>query len=609
MDHVFTLGNYLIDRLQKSPNDRKLGEIRDGHLIEYSSQDYINRIFRIAAGLTSTQLQSKIAILSNTSLTWHLLDMAIISNRDICVPIYPTNTASEILYILLNGDIETLIVEDKIQFLKFLEIQDSIPQNAPLKKIISIDTVSSLDAQKIATRFSCQSLSSVESQGVKLLEQNPKLIIKRIESQTPRDVATIIYTSGTTGVPKGVVVTQRALCAMLDNVAEMKTHFGPADTALVFLPLSHVYGRCDSMVTYALGVKSIYAESINKVMDNIKLVGPTLMLSVPRIFEKIYAQVVEQIESSSPIKQAIFRIAEKYSNEYFETLHSGKKPTLIQQLLKKAAFDFVFSKIYHKFGGHIRYFISGGAPISKNIITFLRNAHLHIIEGYGLTETIAPCLLNPIDEPLPGSVGRPLGDVQVKLSEESEILLKSEALFTEYYKMPLDTSEAFVQGWFKTGDLGIISDDGRVTITGRKKELIITSGGKNIAPQKIELMLTKSRFIEFAVTIGDRRKYLTALISLNFANLKNWAAENGIKKEITFAECSQNKEVFALIQKEIDQVNGQLARFETIKKFYLLPKPLTIDDGTITPSLKVKRAVVQNLYKDAVESLYEDQLF
>jgi long-chain acyl-CoA synthetase len=440
--------------------------------------------------------------------------------------------------------------------------------------------------------------------GAAQLQLNPDQFQGTIETIKEDDIATIVYTSGTTGEPKGAVITHKALCQVLLNVKKFSLNaFHKEDRLLTFLPLSHVLGRCESFFPIIFGCQAVYAESINKLIPNISVVKPTLMVAVPRIFEKIYEKTMSTLDENF-IKRSLFDWANKSANDYFEAIDSDKTPrskTIVEyQLAKKL----VFQKIYDLFGGRIRYFISGGAPLSPKIIQFLRNTNLTVLEGYGLTETVAPCFVNPMNKQIPGTVGQPIGDVEIKFRDDGEILIKSEAMFSEYFKNPKATEEAIDQdGWFATGDIGEFNDKGFLRITDRKKDILITSGGKNIAPQHLENTLKLSALISQPVIIGDGRKYLTALIGIESEVLEPYFEQLEISDQCDTKALANHTGIIELIEKEIAKINLELASFETIKKFKILPIELN-QDNYITPSMKIKRKLIHKDFEKLIDAMY-----
>jgi long-chain acyl-CoA synthetase len=397
---------------------------------------------------------------------------------------------------------------------------------------------------------------------------------------------------------------------MLNNVQKhVQGGFSEHDRTLTFLPLSHVFGRCDSLLILIFGWQMVFAEGIDKIVDNLGLVRPTVMLAVPRIFEKIYSRIKSQIDSGSSVEKLAFEWAQDAAKKYFAKIDNDLSPSTFELIQYQLAYKLVFKKIYEKFGGKIRYFVSGGAPLSPKIAEFLRYSNLSILEGYGLTETVAPVFLNLLGRQILGTVGVPMGDVEVKFGPDEEILIKSGSMFTEYYKNPKATADAIQDGWFHTGDIGSFNNKGFLMITDRKKDIIVTSGGKKIAPQKIEnLMKTKKHIVQF-VSVGDNRNYIVGLVGIEKASFINYLEKWGLNKDIGIKELSQNPEVIATIMKDIEEVNAELAKFETIKKIFVVPEEFSVESGLLTPSLKVRRKVLLERYKNEVDAMYKGDTF
>lgn len=599
-----TIGRLLNQRVQRTPENKAIGWIENQEVKSINFTEYKNTIAHLAAGLLKVGMQplDKVSLFAQTCKEWHLLDMAVMNSRAILVPIYPSYLAHEVDYIFTHSDSTIMIVEDDKQLAKVLP---NLENWKNLKMIISIKEIDDELIKKFRNSVKYFTYKEILSLGIEEIRNNPELFETYINSQKPEDIASIIYTSGTTGEPKGAVVTHGGFVTMLMNVvASTNGAFSENDITLTFLPLSHVLGRCDSLLPLPFGIQSVYAESLEKMVDNIAVVKPTVMIAVPRIFEKIYAKVMEQINDGSFIKQQAFKWAVAASQKYFEKLDQDLSPTTREIIEYKAAYAAVFSKIYNRFGGRIRYFVSGGAPLSMEIIKFLRYANLTILEGYGLTETIAPCILNPISKQIPGTVGRPMGEVEVKFADDGEILIKTEAMFTEYYKNPEATQNALEEGWFKTGDVGEFNSKGYLRITDRKKDIIITSGGKNVAPQKIENIAKTKPHISQMVVIGEKRNYLTALIGIEKEAFLGDLESLGLGAEVSIKELARHMGVREIIQNEINEVNRELARFETIKSFCIITEEFTTDNF-LTPSLKVKRKVVTEHYKKEIEAMYQ----
>ena len=599
-----TIGRIFKFRSERSPDRKAIGWIENGEIKSLTFKEYRKHVEILASALHKIGLTvgDKLAILAQTSKEWHLLDMAGLCSRICIVPIYPSYLGHEIDFIFCHSDSGIIVVENDKQIEKILP---HIGTWKNLKAIISIQELSEENIKKFRNTYAYFNYKDLIRIGAEELKTHPDILDNHIQNQLPEEMASIIYTSGTTGDPKGAVITHHAFASMLMNIEKSVqggfTHF---DRSLVFLPLSHVMGRCDSLLPLVFSWQAVYAESMEKLMENIQVVQPTVMLAVPRIFEKIYEKTLSKVEESNMVERHTFKWALHVAKNYFHKIDQDLSPSASELIEFKLAQKLVLKKIYNHLGGKIRYFISGGAPLSVDIIQFLRYANLTVLEGYGLTETIAPCCLNPLAKQLPGSVGRPLGDVQFSFAEDGEILIKSQALFKEYYKNPEATHEALKDGWFHTGDIGEFSAEGYLKITDRKKDLIKTSGGKYIAPQKIENMAKTHPYIAHIVLIGDKRKFLTALIGIEKEAFLPLLDEFGLTTDCSMAELAKHESVQKLISDEIDKINQGLAQFESIKKFKIVPEEFSLENF-LTPSLKVKRKLVAERYGDLIEAMYQ----
>jgi long-chain acyl-CoA synthetase len=346
---------------------------------------------------------------------------------------------------------------------------------------------------------------------------------------------------------------------------------------------------------------------MDKIIDNIKTSRPTLMMAVPRIFEKIYAKVIDQVSQGSNIKKSVFEWAKVASKKYFDSIDEDRAPKLQDILQRELAYKIVFSKIYEKFGGRVRFFVSGGAPLSSEIMQFLRYANLTILEGYGLTETVAPCVLSPVYKQNVGTVGIPIGDVELKFASDGEILIKTKAMLREYYKNPEATKESIQNGWFHSGDIGILTEEGYLKITDRKKDIIITSGGKNVAPQRIENIMKIEKYIGQILIAGDKQKYLAAVITLDKTKFVDELEAMGLNPNMTYEELAQNDAIKAKVEEAIAHGNKELAQYETVKKFWIAPDEWTVENGALTPSLKLKKKVLFQRYAKEFDDLFRGE--
>lgn len=599
-----TIGDLFLYRTNQSKRHNAIGWIDDDQLNFINYEQYRFQVESLALAFKKQGLkrQDKVCILANTCKEWNFFDLSLLSSGIVVVPIYHTYTPEEIAYIINHSEANSIVVDNEEQFSKLLSV---IHECKNLTQVISIEPVSNKIKESIPKGIFYFDYKDFFVSGKEELDLNPDLFERLISETAENDIASIIYTSGTTGNPKGAVITQKAITQMLLNVKKF-THnaFSKTDRTLTFLPLSHVFGRCDSLLPLIFGWECIYARSIDSLIDDLSLVKPTVMLAVPRIFEKIHNRIQTQIKDGLKLKKEFFDLAVKSAKDYYDAIDNDKTPSSRIILQYHLAYKLVFSKIYNTFGGRIKYFISGGAPLSPTIINFLRYCKLTILEGYGLTETVAPCTLNSFTRQKAGTVGIPIGDVKITFAQDKEILIKSEALFSGYYKNEEETKKVFDEkGYFKSGDVGEFTPDGYLKITDRKKDLIITSGGKNIAPQKIENLLKLSPYISNCVIVGDRRKYLSALIAIDPESFKKILVANNIDEDIKLNEMVNYDVIKDTIANEIEIVNTKLAQFETIKKFYLIPSELTTDNY-LTPSLKVKKKSLIDDFKDNIDAMY-----
>lgn len=600
-----TISKLFLTKTSKNLQKKAIGWIEGKNLNFLTNEEYMHRVRDHFYGLAALELlpQEKVAILAQTCKEWHFIDTGAMCARAIVIPVYPTYLAQEVEYILNHSETKILFLENEAQFQKILDIQNNLNQ---LKTIVSLKEISPESQEKLSSKINFLTYPKFLEAGKLEFQNSPKLFEGSIDSSQTTDIASIIYTSGTTGEPKGAVISQKAFTSMLKNTyTSLKASILPTDRSLTFLPLSHVLGRCDSFLNLVFEYETVYAESLDKVVDNLQIANPTLLVAVPRIFEKVYSKVLENIKKENELKKIIFNWALKASNNYYSKINQDKSPDTFEILQKNLAYKLVFEKIYNRFGGRIRFLISGGAPLSPEIITFLQNANLTILEGYGLTETVAPCVINPPVRQIPGTIGLPLGDVQIRFADDGEILIKTDALFSEYYKNKKATEEAIVEGWFHSGDIGELTSEGYIKITDRKKDIIITSAGKNVAPQKIENILKLQKHISNAMVVGDKKKFLTAVISIDSEVFNDELDYLGLSGRATYEDLANNPKVYESIEKEIQAVNSELASFETIKGFIIATSDFTVENGQITPSLKLKKKVILKAYQNEIDALYK----
>ncbi len=568
---------------------------KNGRWISVSYKEAADQAERIAAALLKAGLKKgdKAAVLSNNCMEWALIDYAVISTGAVLVPIYPSLMAEQIAFLLKHSEAKVLFAEDEIQTEKVDAIKSS------LSECTHFITIKETQPQEGWT-----SLKAFEESGAAALKENPALIQNKIKTVKRQDAATIIYTSGTTGEPKGAVLLHHNFLSNIENAAQIFT-FYDTDLLLSFLPLSHVLERMAGHYQAVYhNIEIAYAESIEAVPQNILEIRPTLMISVPRLYEKMYAKILETVELGSGLKQKIFHWAINVGQITIQNKMDGKLPGNAQKFKQGLADKLVFSKLKEKMGGRIRFFVSGGAPLSPEIATFFGAAGLYILEGYGLTETSPAITMNSLDHFRFGTTGQVLPNEEVKIAEDGEILTRGGHVMLGYYKNPDDTAEVLdADGWFYTGDIGYLDEDGYLVITDRKKNIIVTSGGKNVAPQPIENELIMSKYIEQSVMIGDKRKYCTAVIVLSEEAVLRWTTEHSMNS-ILPKDFNNNESLRSLIRSEVERLTEHTASYEKIKDFYLAPRPFTIESGDLTPSLKVKRKVVEETYSNEIDAIY-----
>jgi long-chain acyl-CoA synthetase len=554
------------------------------------------RVQNVAAGLISVGIKTgdKVALISPNRYEWAISDYAILSLGAITVPIYPSLLPEQVKYILLDSEATVVICSDLEQYSKVDRVRGQCPS---IKTVVLMDPIDD-DGKYIL-------LDKLMEAGSELFKNNSNLINDTVKNIKSDDLATIIYTSGTTGEPKGALLTHGNF---LSNIEGSLNHISANenDIFLSFLPLSHVFERmAGHFLANYIGATIAYAVSIDTVAENMGEVKPTVMTSVPRLYEKIYARILENVESGSPVKRKIFYWALGIGKEYINKIIKKESIGKGLKIKRNLAFKLVFSKLAQRVGGKMRFFVSGGAPLAKEIAEFFGAAGLIIYEGYGLTETSPVIAVNKEDLFKFGTVGPVIPNVEVKIADDGEILTRGPHIMRGYFKKEDETKEVIdAEGWFHTGDIGFFDEDECLTITDRKKNILVTSGGKNIAPQPIENKLVTCKFIEQAMVVGDKRKFCTAVIVPAFETLEKWAKENKVDYNDR-SNLSTLSEVRELIKNEIEEVNNDLASYETIKEFYITEAPFSIESGELTPSLKVKRKVVLTKFSDQIEEMYK----
>ncbi|MBM4442127.1 MAG: long-chain fatty acid--CoA ligase [Candidatus Rokubacteria bacterium] len=538
----------------------------------------------------------RVALLSASRAEWVQADFAIFSAGGVTVPIYPSYPPDLIAYVVNDSEARTLIVEDAAQLAKALEARDAMPN---LEHIIVMTGYDAPEPPKMVMTWQALRRLGREHEGA-----HKSTLAERVASTQADDVATIVYTSGTTGPPKGVVQTHGNHLASLRASAEM-TPVEAGWVHLLFLPLAHSFARLESFLGVYNGLTTAFAENLDKVGENLKETRPHFICSVPRVFEKVYAKILAGVEAGSPVKKKIFHWAIGVGREVSRHQQRGQPLPPALKLKQAIAHKLVFSKLHAALGGRLKWAVSGGAPLSRDIAEFFHAAGILLLEGYGLTETCPVLTFNSPGKFKFGSVGRALPNVEVRIADDGEILARGPNVATKgYYKQPQATSEVFEpSGWFHTGDIGRIDEDGFIFITDRKKDLIVTAGGMNIAPQNIENLLKADPFVSQVMVYGDRRPYPIALITVNPDELTKFARDEGILTTDP-GVVTKHPKVVDRVARIVEEKNSQLQSYAKIKKFAVLPVDFTQEGGELTPTLKVKRKVVWQKYEQAIEELY-----
>jgi long-chain acyl-CoA synthetase len=586
-------------RVEKTPYSIALKHKINGNWNDITWLDYYTSSKNIGMALKSLGLNfnDKVSILSNTRVEWVIIDMGIIGVGGVTVAIYQSNTPNECKYIIEDSDSKFLFVENNEQLEKIKEIKNDLKF---LEKVILISD-KNIDNLDWVITFE------------ELIEMGKQFEIdefKKIGLQIKEDdYAAFIYTSGTTGNPKGAIITHKNLLSNsegIHNVVSKDNITKEGDDTLIFLPLAHVFSKIVHIYAIYSGLRTSYTESINTLINDIEETKPDMMGSVPRIYEKIYANIISKVELEGGLKKKIFYWCLEVGRETSKLIQENKELTPSLKIKYKLANKLVFNKLKQKFGGKLKFFISSGAPISIEIIEFFHAADILILELYGLTEAAGAVTSNNINNYKFGTVGEPVTTTDIKLEEDGEILVKGPIVMKGYFKKEEVTKEVIDEdGWFHTGDIGKIDKDGFLKITDRKKDIIITSAGKNIAPQNIENLIKENMYINQIIVLGDKKKYLVALLNINYDEVKNYANKNKISYNDD-KDLSTTPEIIELINTVIKQKNSLLPPYSTIKYFTIVPDEFTIESGELTPSLKIKRNFCMKKYSEAIEKMYKD---
>ncbi len=568
-----------------------------GQWITWSWHEVYAQVRKVAKAFIALGLehQDRFNVMSYTRPEFVLADWGGVCAGGVCVTIYQSNTPAESAYIINNSGARFLFAENEEILNKIREVKE---QCETLEKVVVFDECPS-DEEWVLAWDEFIGLGK---------EVSDEELEKRVESLTQEDLAGFVYTSGTTGPPKGVVSTHLNWLAVTESVAGALTA-DERDMVLLLLPLAHVFARLIQYSALRVGYTVAHAESIQKAFENMGELKPTIVPAVPRIFEKAYTKIMAAVDEGSGLKKKVFSWALSVGRKVSKLRQQRKEPSGALALQYAVAHKLVFRKISERFGGKIRFFVSGGAPLSRDIAEFFHAAGMVILEGYGMTENTSISNCNRLDWFKFGTVGPAVPNVEVKIADDGEILTRGYNTMKEYYGLPEATAEALdEEGWLHTGDIGVIDEDGFLTITDRKKDIIITAGGKNVAPQNIENLIKTDNLISQVMVCGDRKKFISALITLDREEMEKWCREKGIPcgNDQEFAALADNQQVIDEIEARLQKYNQELARYEQIKKFRILPRDFSLEEGEITPTLKLKRKVITKKYQDLIDAFYED---
>ena len=589
-----TLPSRFLNVVDNLPNTRAQMIRHDGRWEAISSQEFLRRVAGLATAFVELGVKpgDRVGLFSSNRPEWHTADFAINGSGAVTVPVYFNESPDRMTYILKHCGAKVAFVVGMPQLQKLLAVRANLPE---LEQIIVADGGSDIPTECLRYETLIASASASDISAYRL----------RASQVLPGQLASLIYTSGTTGEPKGVMLTHMNFCSNVHDVGLDFSLDPSKDVALSFLPLAHVYGRTLDYIYIFQGTPLAYVEAVDAVAQALLEVHPTIIAAVPRFFEKIYARLVEQGSKTSGVKRMIFDWAMRVAEMSAQWRASQGRPKFVVTLQWKLADALVYRKIRMGMGGRLRLVSSGGAPLSKDLAEFFWAIGIPIYQGYGLTET-SPIVSSNYPDNRMGSSGKPIPNVQVRVAEDGEILVKGPCVMQGYYKNPEATREVLSEdGWFRTGDIGYVDRDNYLFITDRKKDLLKTAAGKFVAPQPIENALKTSPYILNAMVLGDRRKFIVALIVPNAATVAAKAADQGIKFASN-AELAGHPWVHALIDSEVKRLTAHLAQYETIKRFALLPEDFTFDNGSLTFTLKLKRRVVEEQYAAVIESLFAD---
>jgi len=584
--------------LGRHPMALLVGRCRDAGIVGQSTREWFDDLRDLSLGLEAAGIVAgdRVAILSESRPEWLTTDLAILAGGAVTVPVFPTLSSAQARYLLRDSGARLAFVSNASQLEKVQSIRHDLP---------ALEAVVVYDADAVGSSPSVVSFEAVKGRGhARMLGEwgTGRAFRDRARAVAPSDPATIIYTSGTTGEPKGVLLTHQNLASnMIASVSILA--LADDERALSFLPLSHSFERMLSYVCLANGISIVFAESTDTIARDILTVKPTLMTGVPRVFEKLQARILERGRELPEPRRSLFGWAINVGRARARAELQGRRPSLLNSVQSRLADRLVWSKIRQNLGGRLRNIVSGSAPLAPSVAEFFHGIGMPITEGYGLTETAPVLTGNPPGAWRLGSVGKAIPGVEIRIADDGEILARGPNIMAGYYHKPEATAEVLRDGWFHTGDIGRLDEEGYLYITDRKKDLIITAGGKNVAPQPIEAILKRSPLVAEAVLVGDRRRFISTLIVPEFAALERRLRDLGRPPADREALLGR-ADVVALYQEILDSLNRELAEYERIRKFRLLPHEFSIDSGELTPTLKVRRKIVEDRWRDTIDQMY-----
>lgn len=565
--------------------------------------EYYENARATGLALVSLGLQKgdRVSLLSENRLEWLYTDMGVMGVGGCIVPIYATLTDEEVEFVVNNSGTKFIIVEDTEQLEKALFAHKNCPS---LEKIVVMNEEDAKVHSPVVISF-----KEVLEMGHKKQQEEPGLFERLANDVVEEDLATIVYTSGTTGDPKGAMITHKNIMAVVKSLDAVEPQYAyDSDQTVPFLPLSHVFERiAGHYYGMYVGITASYAESLDTILQDIQEKRPTEILAVPRVLEKVYQKIISQVQEKPPLQQKIFYWAQRVGARRSEYREMKKVPPFWLRIRYRIAYALIFKNLQQALGGRVRWMTASGAPTAREIILFFNSAGIMVVEGYGMTECCAPATMSNLADYRIGTVGRPIPGVDIKIADDGEILIKGDNVFKGYWKMPEESKNTFTEdGYLMSGDIGVFDEYGFLTITDRKKDLIITSGGKNVAPQKIENLFKSDPLFTQAIVVGDQRKYLTALVNINLEQAEHVAQEKGISYNDQ-QDLLENETFLKIVDEHVRERNEHLARYETVKKIRIVKHEFSKETGELTATLKVKRRVVQEMYSDLIDTMYSEE--